>query len=108
MTENILHLHLNNAKVESIVIGNDNQVKMATSEVDQIRLKTIEYIERIGGEQIYQRKQNEEILKELEQMKRMVRIITYVVCLCTYEFCLFLWKIVRSSVMLLLPLLTQH
>jgi len=107
--ENI-HVHINNPKAEAIVIGNDNQVKMETKEVDQIRLKTIEFIERIVGEQVlvYLRKQNDEILKRLEQITRMVRIITYFVCLCTYEFCLSLWKIVRSSVILLLPLLTRN
>ena len=71
-TENIQHVHINNPKAEAIVIGNDNQIK--TQEVDQIRSKTIEYIERIEGEVVYIRKQNDEIL---EQMKRMVRIITY-------------------------------
>ena len=72
--ENIQHVHIKNPKAKAIVIGNDNQVKMATQEVDQIRSKTIQYFERIGGDQLYQRKQNDEIL---EQMKRMVRIITY-------------------------------
>ena len=75
--ENIQHVHIKNPKAKAIVIGNDNQVKMATQEVDQIRSKTIEYIERIGGEQVYERKQNDEILKRLEQIIRMVRIITY-------------------------------
>ena len=32
------------------------------------------------------------------------RLLTDFVCLYTYEFCLSLWKIVRSSVILLLPL----
>ena len=34
------------------------------------------------------------------------RLLTDFVCLYTYEFCLSLWKIVRSSVILLLPLFT--
>ena len=72
--ENILHVHINNPKADAIVIGNDNQVKMAIKEVDQIRSKTNDSIDRIEGEVVYIRKQNEEIL---EQMKRMVRIITY-------------------------------
>ena len=79
-TENIQHVHIKNPKAEAIVLGNDNQVKTETQEVDQIRSKTIEYIERIGGEQVYQRKQTDEILKRLERMEQiiqMVRIITY-------------------------------
>jgi cellobiose-specific phosphotransferase system component IIB len=72
-TENI-HVHINNPKADAIVIGNDNQVKMATKEVDQIRSKTNDSIDRIEDEVVYIRKQNDEIL---EQMKRMVRIITY-------------------------------
>ena len=77
-TENI-HVHINNPKAEAIVIGSDNQVKMAKQEEDQIRSKTIEYIERIVGDQVlvYLRKQTDEILKRLEKITRMVRIITY-------------------------------
>jgi hypothetical protein len=33
------------------------------------------------------------------------RLLTDLVCLLTYEFCLSLWKIARCSVILLLPLL---
>jgi len=33
------------------------------------------------------------------------RLLTDFVCLLTYEFCFFLWKIARCSVILLLPLL---
>ena len=76
--ENIQNVHINNPKAEAIVIGNDNQIKTETQEVDQIRSKTIEYIERIGGEQLYQRKRTDEILKRLDRMEQiMVRIITY-------------------------------
>jgi hypothetical protein len=32
------------------------------------------------------------------------RLLTDFVCMCTYEFCFSLWKIVRSSVILLLRL----
>jgi hypothetical protein len=35
------------------------------------------------------------------------RLLTDFVCLYTYEFWLSLWKIVRSSVILLLPLLAS-
>ena len=35
------------------------------------------------------------------------RLLTHFVCLCTYEFWFSLWKIVRSLVILLLPLLSE-
>ena len=69
-TEKHMHVYISNPKAEAIVIGNDNQVKMATKEVDQIRSKTNESIERIEGEVVYIRKQTEEILER-------VRIIIY-------------------------------
>jgi hypothetical protein len=34
-------------------------------------------------------------------------LLTDFVCLLTYEFCLFLWKIARCSVILLLPLIAK-
>jgi hypothetical protein len=35
-------------------------------------------------------------------------LLTDLVCLLTYEFCLYLWKIARCSVILLLPLLNTR
>ena len=35
------------------------------------------------------------------------RLLTDFVCLLTYEFCLFLWKIARCWVILLLPLIAK-
>jgi hypothetical protein len=35
------------------------------------------------------------------------RLLTDFVCLLTYDFCLFLWKIARCSVILLLPLFAE-
>jgi hypothetical protein len=50
----------------------------------------------------------EQNMKKVITVFTVFRLLTDFVCLYTYEFWLSLWKIVRSSVILLLPLFMLH